>query len=50
MDRVTDNRTIEVFILQGRRYVQVGKFGSGKRVTATVLEGFETTVDKVCPA
>lgn len=45
-----DSRTIEAFVLQGQRYVQVGKFGSGERVAATVLEGFEIAVDKVCPA
>jgi hypothetical protein len=50
MGRVVDDHTIESFALQGRRYVQVGKFGSGEWVTATVLEGFETTVDKVYPA
>lgn len=44
-----DTCTIEVFVLQGHRYTQVGKFGPGEQVTATVLKGFKIAVDQVCP-
>ena len=42
-------RTIEVFLLEEGAYVLLGKYGSGERVAAKMLEGFSVGVDEVMP-
>jgi Uma2 family endonuclease len=46
----TDARTIELFVLRGQVYTQVGRYKPGDRVRSEVLPGFEIAVEEVCPA
>ena len=42
-------RTIEIFVLQGAAYAQVGKWEPGGAAASQVLAGFSVDVDEVCP-
>ena len=46
----TDARSVEVFVLRGSSFAQVGKFGPGETVRSEVVAGFEIGVDEICPA
>ncbi|HET7087891.1 MAG TPA: Uma2 family endonuclease [Anaerolineae bacterium] len=46
----TDTRSVEVFVLRGSSFAQVGKFGPGETVRSEVVAGFAISVDDICPA
>lgn len=39
--------TVEVYVLQGRAYEPLGKFGSGERARSEIIPGFEVEVDEL---
>lgn len=39
--------TVEVYVLQGKAYEPLGKFGSGERARSEILPGFEVEVDEL---
>jgi len=43
----TINKTIEVYILEEKNYVLLGKWGLGETAHSKVIEGFEVKVDSV---
>lgn len=43
-----DNCTVEVFVLRGDQYMQVGRYAPGDTIVSDVVAGFEIAVSEFC--